>query len=244
MRRNLLVFITALSASLLFFCSENEDSSPADIHLRLDVQDNKVPDKAGSFEVYVTSNTSWTMEAQSGWIHPERTSGKGNLSVRINYDKNGTGSAKRTGAVMLKAEGVKPVQLIITQSSLLFANPIFQMPDPYVVKDGNTYWACKAQVNGINISRSNRLSVINGTKSIWSTPYDSGNNKVWNRANVWAQELFHIGDRWYIYYAAGRPTSETDGSYRTQRTGVLRSKTNDPSGQWEDMGMIYTGETI
>lgn len=141
MRRNLLVFITALSASLSFFCSENEDSSPADIHLRLDVQDNKVPDKAGSFEVYVTSNTSWTMEAQSGWIHPERTSGKGNLSVRINYDKNGTGSAKRTGAVMLKAEGVKPVQFIITQSSLLFANPIFQMPDPYVVKDGKTYWA-------------------------------------------------------------------------------------------------------
>ena len=235
--------ISIIAAILLsaFSCGEKENVDAASkAYLRLDLQEKKVQNSEGSFEVYISSNTTWTIESQSEWIKTSRTSGKGNLSVRINYEANESG--KRTGALLFKADGTKPVQFLITQSSLLFSNPIFQMPDPYIVKDGDTYWTCKAQGNGINISRSNKLSVVNGTRQIWATPYDSGSNKVWNRANVWAPELFHIGDRWYIYYAAGRPTSETNGSYNTQRTGVLRSKTDDPSGAWEDMGMIYTGD--
>ena len=114
------------------------------------------------------------------------------------------------------------------------------MPDPAIVKDGDYYYTCKASGNGIAISRSMRLTVVNATTKKWSLPYE-GPSKPWNIADLWAPELFHIGDRWYVYYAAGRRGQDGITGYGTQRSGVLRSKTDDPLGEWEDMGMLYTG---
>ncbi len=114
------------------------------------------------------------------------------------------------------------------------------MPDPYIVKDGEYYYTCKASGNGIAISRSSRLTAVNSTTKKWSLPYE-GPSKPWNIADLWAPELFHIGDRWYVYYAAGRRGQDGITGYSTQRSGVLRSKANDPLGEWEDMGMLYTG---
>ena len=76
-------------------------------YLRLDLQEKKVQNSAGSFEVYISSNTTWTIESQSEWIKTSRTSGKGNLSVRINYEANESG--KRTGALLFKADGTRQV---------------------------------------------------------------------------------------------------------------------------------------
>ena len=38
---------------------------------------------------------------------------------------------------------------------------------------------------------------------------DNGNIKPWNASHVWAPELHFVDGRWYVYYAAGRPSSET-----------------------------------
>ena len=85
------------------------------------------------------------------------------------------------------------------------------------------------------------MTIISSTKAIWTAPKYNGNIKPWNASHVWAPELHFVDGRWYVYYAAGRPSSES-GSYKMQRTGVLRSKTNDPMGEYEDMGMSYTGD--
>lgn len=45
-----------------------------------------------------------------------------------------------------------------------------------------------------------------------------------------------------VYYAAGRRGQDGIEGYATQRSGTLRSKTDDPLGEWEDMGMLYTGD--
>lgn len=150
-------------------------------------------------------------------------------------------TASRKAKIIFSANGVNDVVVDIVQSDKTFTNPIAGIPDPWIVQYQGAYYVCKAQGNGINVSMSNKLTVINSTKSIWVAPKDNGTSKPWNTSHVWAPELHFIDGRWYVYYAAGRPHEES-GSYKMQRTGVLRSKTIDPMGEYEDMGMIYTGD--
>ena len=151
-----------------------------------------VANKAGSLEVFVSSNAEWVAEPRSKWLSVDRSSGKGDLSVRISFEENDT--EKRIGTVRFTADGVNPVEILITQSALTFTNPvtlggnIATMPDPYIVKDGEYYYTCKASGN------STRLTVINSTTKKWSLPYE-GPAKPWNVADLWAPEMFHSGDR-------------------------------------------------
>lgn len=242
MKKNM--FLLSVLGLLLCFgwsCDKNDESEGTieKPFLRISTQERLVTNAEGSFDVLVSSNTKWGVEAKNAWLKPERTQGEGEMSVRIRFEKNTTD--KRSGVVRFTTEGVNPVDLVISQTELTFANPIAGIPDPWIVKHGDQYYTCKAQGNGINISRSNKLSVISATKNIWSCPYDVGGNKPWNVTNVWAPELHRVDGKWYIYYAAGRPHSETN-SYQYQRSGVLRAKTDDPMGEWEDMGMLYTGD--
>lgn len=172
-------------------------------------------------------------------VRPERKEGKGDISVRIQYDEST--ADKRTGIIVFTCEGVSPVELTVTQTRLTFTNPIAGIPDPWIIKHEGSYYLCKADGNGINIARSDKLSEFPHTRRVWNCPIDVGNSKPWNVTHVWAPELHRVDGRWYIYYAAGRPHSETN-SYGYQRSGVLRAKTDDPMGEWEDMGMLYTGD--
>jgi len=232
---NFLIFCSL--TCLLAGCGEGDsgDSDGRPPFLLLNIsKDQVVGSTAGSFDLWVTSNTSWTVTTETSWIHPETEGDSGNKTVTIAYD--GSEANSRSGVVKFSAEGVKTVELKVTQQTgSTFSNPVFQMADPWIVKYGNTYYTCKAQGNGINMSQSSKLSVINGTRTVW-TPTAG----AWNRSNIWAPELHYVDGRWYIYYAAGvQPEGST--SYRNQRTGVLRARTEDPMGAWEDMGMIYTG---
>ena len=224
--KRILSFLTASLAivTMMLCCSHcsKDDSGSGNSgkpYIRLNFSEKMVSNSAGSLEVFVSSNTEWISEPRSKWLSVDRSGGKGDLAVRISFEENGT--EKRTGIVRFTADGVNPVEIIITQSALTFTNPITiggniaTMPDPYIVKDGDYYYTCKASGNGIAISRSMRLTVVNATTKKWSLPY--------------------------VYYAAGRRGQDGITGYGTQRSGVLRSKTDDPLGEWEDMGMLYTG---
>ncbi|HEX2207955.1 MAG TPA: glycoside hydrolase family 43 protein [Longimicrobium sp.] len=115
-----------------------------------------------------------------------------------------------------------------------FANPVAAGADPWVVKEGGTYYSVQSVDNGIVVYRSTRLSQLlsNGVR-VWVAP-DTG----WNRTNVWAPELHHVDNRWYIYYAAGR----AGPPFIHQRAGVLESTGDDPQGPYVDRGMLYTGD--
>jgi GH43 family beta-xylosidase len=115
-----------------------------------------------------------------------------------------------------------------------FANPVAAGADPWVVREGATYYMVQSADNGIHVYRSPRLTQIasNGVR-VWAAP-DTG----WNRTNVWAPELHHIDNRWYIYYAAGR----AGPPFIHQRAGVLESTGDDPLGPYVDRGMLYTGD--
>jgi GH43 family beta-xylosidase len=123
---------------------------------------------------------------------------------------------------------------IIERPACTFTNPVAQGADPWVVRQGGSYYLAQSTGQGIYIYRSDKLTEIKKNGVLVWTPPATG----WNRANVWAPELHFIDGRWYIYYAAG----EAGPPFIHQRSGVLQSVGEDPQGQYTDMGMLYTGD--
>ena len=200
-----------------------------------------VSSAAGEFTITVSCNTAWEAEALCSWISLPESEGDKGGSVTIRYEASTV--ASRSGEVEFRAEGTQPIRLKVIQGDKTFTNPLGGVPDPWIIQHDGWYYLCKAHGDGINISRSKQLSVLNSTQTIWSAPRDENGVKPWNTSHVWAPELHRVDGKWYIYYTAGRPSSETGGHYYKQRSGVLRARTDDPFGEWEDMGMLYTGDS-
>ena len=114
-----------------------------------------------------------------------------------------------------------------------FTNPVWDGADPWMVKQGNDYIYCYSSNNSIVLSKSKKMTQKGELKKVWTAPATG-----WNRACVWAPEIHFISNRWYVYYAAG----ESGPPFIHQRTGVLRSKTADVFSDYEDMGVLYTGD--
>ena len=113
-----------------------------------------------------------------------------------------------------------------------FTNPVWDGADPWLVKQDSDYIYCYTQNNAIFISRSKQMTQRGETRAVWKAP-ETG----WNQACVWAPEIHFVGGRWYVYYAAG----ESGPPFIHQRTGVLRSKTEEVFSEYEDLGILYTG---
>ena len=128
--------------------------------------------------------------------------------------------------------GAEPLSKKTEQQKTTFANPVWDGADPWMTKQGDEYVYCFSANNGIVVSRSKLMTQKGEMHTIWKAPSEG-----WNRACVWAPEIHFINGHWYVYYAAG----ESGPPYIHQRTGVLRSKTPDVFSQYEDMGMLYTG---
>lgn len=232
----LVAFIAPFSA-----CKPDEPvEKPQKPYLRFEGGNQKmVANKANTFDLNVISNVAWKAETSVSWLKLNKTEGNGKAIVKVSYEDNT--EPKRVGEIRLTAEGVKAVKYSVTQTELRFTNPIGNTPDPWIVKHDGWYYFCYASGKGIKVSRSDKLTVLNyeGAKQVWRCP--TGSN-VWNPGDVWAPELHYIDGCWYIYYAAGRRPANNNDSYMNQRTGVLRAKTDDPLGEYEDMGMLYTGD--
>lgn len=113
-----------------------------------------------------------------------------------------------------------------------FVNPIGPGADPCVIKDGARYLWCSSKGDlGINIGVSDKLNSLGRKHTIWSAPASGPLSR-----QVWAPELIHYQERWYIYFAA------SDGRNETHLTYVLASQTSDPLGEYQLHGPLYTGD--
>jgi GH43 family beta-xylosidase len=115
-----------------------------------------------------------------------------------------------------------------------FTNPIAEVAnDPYVIRDGSHYLLIESAPGGLWVTRSpddNLTDLADGERTqVWSTPSDGP-----NCADVWAPELHHVDERWYIYYAA----TTCDGVNANHRMFVLESEGDDPLGPYADRGKI------
>jgi len=121
----------------------------------------------------------------------------------------------------------------VDQSARNFANPVWDGADPWMVKHGKDYIYCNSASNAIFVTRSQKMTRRGESLKIWAAPATG-----WNKACVWAPEIHFIDGRWYVYYAAG----VSGPPFIHQRTGVLRSKSDDLFSEYEDMGMLNTGD--
>lgn len=100
------------------------------------------------------------------------------------------------------------------------------------------YYAVESAGGGIQVFRSEHLTEVLKSRyrsEVWRQPTTG-----WNQQNLWAPELHYVQGEWFIYYTAG----ESGPPFISQRSGVLQAETDDPLGDYEDMGMLYTGDNI
>ncbi|MEX0720372.1 MAG: glycoside hydrolase family 43 protein [Balneolaceae bacterium] len=119
-----------------------------------------------------------------------------------------------------------------------FTNPVATGADPWVIQNDEYYYSIHSADGGITISKSENLSDIYASsekKEVWKQPTEG-----WNANNLWAPELHYIQRKWYIYYTAGK----SGPPFIHQRSGVLRAVSDDPLGDYEDLGILYTGDEI
>ncbi len=112
-----------------------------------------------------------------------------------------------------------------------FTNPISVGQDPCVVRDGDRYLWCQSDNFKISIHVSQSISELGEQHLIWTPPEGTNYSR-----EIWAPELIKIRGRWYIYFAA------SNGENITHRTYVLAAKSDDPLGEYEFHGPLYTGD--
>lgn len=117
-----------------------------------------------------------------------------------------------------------------------FTNPMKDIGnDPYVIQQDGYYYLAESWADGLWVTRSSKDNLTDiawaGERvKVWSRPLDGP-----NCAELWAPELYPIGDRWYIYYSASTCDDETDWNHRMF---VLESDSPDPLGTYHDVGKI------
>lgn len=124
-----------------------------------------------------------------------------------------------------------PVEIIDPVEETTFTNPLVTGADPYVYKEGDTYYYMHTVGNAVRLWETPALEDLASatSKEVFKAAAGAPNSR-----NVWAPELFKLEGKWYIYYTAG------DGDDINQRTWVLENVNSDPmQGTWVDKGKIY-----
>ena len=124
-----------------------------------------------------------------------------------------------------------------------FINPLGVGEDPFSTYIDGYYYHIQASHGAgqayLQMIRSTSFIEYTdkGFKTIYAfPPYESG---AWNCTEIWGPfPIMKWSDgHYYIYYAAD------NGNNNNHREGVLRSKTTDPMGEYEDLGMVNTSDS-
>ena len=117
-------------------------------------------------------------------------------------------------------------------SGRVFANPIAEGADPWMIRYGTNYLTCLSEANrGVALYRSDRLTALGAKQIIWQAPDQGPCSR-----EVWAPEIHFLDGRCYVYVAA------SDGQNRNHRMWALQSDGSDPFGQYAIHGPLYTGD--
>ncbi len=120
-----------------------------------------------------------------------------------------------------------------------FVNPLLPSgPDPWIVRDGTTYYYMNTQGNRLAIRKTQDLTRLADAPEItvWTPPAAGPNAQ-----SIWAPELHRIGGKWYIYYTAAASGHDDDDH---RGIFVLENAGSDPTrGKWTDRGRLKTEHT-
>ncbi|MCR6659961.1 MAG: glycoside hydrolase family 43 protein [Asticcacaulis sp.] len=120
-------------------------------------------------------------------------------------------------------------------SANTYTNPLLPSgPDPWVTRDGGTYYYMHTLGNKITIWKTNDLTRLEKAKrKSWIPPRDAANS-----ISIWAPELHKIDGKWYLYYTAAEAGHDDDAH---RGVFVLENANADPTdGNWIDKGQVNT----
>jgi len=120
-------------------------------------------------------------------------------------------------------------------------NPVIrQRADPHIsLHDGAYYFTASVpEYDRIILRRSCTLAGLAHTEelSVWRAPETGPASAL-----IWAPELHHGGDAWYLYFAAA-PSREIKDQLFQHRMYALRNPSPDPmQGDWHFAGQVDSG---
>ena len=121
-------------------------------------------------------------------------------------------------------------------SAPTFTNPTLPGgPDPWVVREGGTYYYLNTLGNRIDIWKTRDITdLAHATRRTVWTPPETGPNSF----SIWAPELHRIDGAWYIYYTASERGHDDD---MHRGIFVLENRNDDPTvGAWRNRGRLLT----
>ena len=119
-----------------------------------------------------------------------------------------------------------------------FANPISGGADPCIARDTDGwYYYVSARTDGIYLFRSRTLTDHGVPTRVFTFPCNANGDPVVK--GIWAPEIHHIGDKWYIYFTASKelPTME---SWHLRRMYAIRA--SRAAGPYEDLTELSLDE--
>lgn len=125
------------------------------------------------------------------------------------------------------------------QAARTYTNPLLPSgPDPWVTRDGDTYYYMHTLGNRLAIWKTKDLADLAHAPetTVWTPPKTGPNAQ-----SIWAPELHRIDGKWYIYYSAAAAGHDDDAH---RGVFVLENASADPTaGEWIDRGRINTAHT-
>ncbi|RSV50395.1 alpha-N-arabinofuranosidase [Sphingomonas sp. ABOLD] len=125
---------------------------------------------------------------------------------------------------------------LTAQEARQVRNPLLDSgPDPWIVRDGQTYYYMNTQGNRLAIRKTRDLTRLADAPevTVWTPPAAGPNAQ-----SIWAPELHRIGGRWYLYYTAAAAGHDDDAH---RGIFVLENAARDPThGKWLDRGKLKT----
>ena len=117
-----------------------------------------------------------------------------------------------------------------------FHNPLLPSgPDPWIVRDGGTYYYMNTLGNRLAIRATRDLTRLAQAPetTVWTPPATGPNAQ-----SIWAPELHRIDGKWFIYYSAAESGHDDDAH---RGIFVLENAGRDPTrGRWIDRGRLAT----
>lgn len=110
------------------------------------------------------------------------------------------------------------------------SNPILSHgADPWITIDGETFHYCYVRKDSIFLKSVKKISDLKTCPEllIWTSPKETRYCK-----EVWAPELHHFDNRWYVYFAAD------DGKNENHRMHYLISENNSVNSRYTYSGQI------
>lgn len=184
-------------------------------------------------EYYIAETSDASLVSRGGVVCAR----KEDAEVRVKYlVRKADGTSAYTDEITYTVEGLG------YDVGPEFMNPLGEGEDPFVTYIDGYYYHIQAQhgAAGAHLEIIRSESFIDfrqeGFKTIYQFPaYSTG---AWNCTDIWGPfPIMKWADgHYYIYYAAD------NGNNNNHREGVLRSVTEDPMGEYEDLGIINTSD--